>query len=419
MTPRKTAVRRLSWSLADQAVSSATNFGLSLLLLRFAPTEQFGAFGLAFATYLLLLNVARAATSTPLLLLGTEEQRTRGALTVTLTLSVVGALALLTVASILSGPAGTVFFAFSVGLPALLAQDFFRFVALAEDRPHAALALDAIWLVVQALATALLFLADATTYPLLIAAWLTGALASALWAQAIFRRAPSLREAKTYFSASAHLVKALVPENLIQIAATQLTPFAVAAILSVSAVGSIRGAQTIMGPASMIYMGLMPPLTVQARKRVQPSHDELWRFGFLASASLAIFILLYGLTLVAVPSVWLAAVFGDNIAASTPILLPATFALAFQSLIAIQLTTLRFLAKPRSVALLRACVTCLDLTGTIVGAVTFGAVGAVSGSAASLALNTAVIGYLTWRTSHRAHNGAGSALLDRNLESAT
>ena len=65
---------RLIWTLLDQAVSSATNFGLAFLLLRAVPTSDFGAFSIVFALYLLVLIAGRSVAGTLLLITHTDQE---------------------------------------------------------------------------------------------------------------------------------------------------------------------------------------------------------------------------------------------------------------------------------------------------------------------------------------------------------
>src|SRR5207248_4411640 len=59
-------VRRLGWGLADQALSSMTNFALAILVARSVSTSALGAFGLAFTTYTITLGATRALCQEPL-----------------------------------------------------------------------------------------------------------------------------------------------------------------------------------------------------------------------------------------------------------------------------------------------------------------------------------------------------------------
>src|SRR5215471_17085771 len=64
---RSHAARRLGWGLADQAVSSLTNFAVSIYILRTLGAAQFGAFTLAYVTYGFALNASRGLATDPLL----------------------------------------------------------------------------------------------------------------------------------------------------------------------------------------------------------------------------------------------------------------------------------------------------------------------------------------------------------------
>ena len=59
--------RRFGWGLADQAVSSLTNFAVSLYVAHSLGLVQFGAFSLAYATYGFALNASRGLATDPLM----------------------------------------------------------------------------------------------------------------------------------------------------------------------------------------------------------------------------------------------------------------------------------------------------------------------------------------------------------------
>src|SRR5215469_7342031 len=58
---------RLSWGVADQGVSSLTNFVLNIFVARSLGAEQFGAFSLAYVTYGVAINASRGLSIEPLL----------------------------------------------------------------------------------------------------------------------------------------------------------------------------------------------------------------------------------------------------------------------------------------------------------------------------------------------------------------
>ena len=61
------AGRRLSWGVADQAVSSLTNFAIVIFIAHSLGAVQFGAFSLAYVTYWFVLSASRGLATDPLL----------------------------------------------------------------------------------------------------------------------------------------------------------------------------------------------------------------------------------------------------------------------------------------------------------------------------------------------------------------
>ncbi len=64
---RSQAVRRVGWGVADQAVSSLTNFAVSIYVARTLGAAQLGAFSLAYVTYGFALNASRGLATDPLM----------------------------------------------------------------------------------------------------------------------------------------------------------------------------------------------------------------------------------------------------------------------------------------------------------------------------------------------------------------
>src|SRR5690349_10941084 len=61
------ASRRLSWGVADQAMSSVSNFAVNIYIARTLGAVQYGAFGLAYVTYGFAINASRGLATDPLL----------------------------------------------------------------------------------------------------------------------------------------------------------------------------------------------------------------------------------------------------------------------------------------------------------------------------------------------------------------
>ena len=58
---------RLSWGVADQAMSSLSNFAVNIYIARTLGAVQYGAFALAYVTYGFALNASRGLATDPLL----------------------------------------------------------------------------------------------------------------------------------------------------------------------------------------------------------------------------------------------------------------------------------------------------------------------------------------------------------------
>ncbi len=63
-------LQRGSWGLADQWFFSGANFIANILLARWLPMEEYGAFALAFSIFLFVLSVHSALLTEPMLVLG-------------------------------------------------------------------------------------------------------------------------------------------------------------------------------------------------------------------------------------------------------------------------------------------------------------------------------------------------------------
>ena len=61
------AVHRMGWGVADQGMSSLTNFAVNIYIARELGAVEYGAFALAFVTYAFALNASRGLATDPLM----------------------------------------------------------------------------------------------------------------------------------------------------------------------------------------------------------------------------------------------------------------------------------------------------------------------------------------------------------------
>src|SRR5207245_1605437 len=131
---------RLTWGLADQAVSSLTNFAVSSYVARSLGVTAFGIFSLALVTYSAALNVSRGLATDPLVVrfssASTENWRratSRASGTALAVGAATGAVCLLLGIGI-GGSIGHAFAALGTVLPALLLQDSWRYAFFASGQ---------------------------------------------------------------------------------------------------------------------------------------------------------------------------------------------------------------------------------------------------------------------------------------------
>src|SRR5271170_23081 len=147
------AARRLGWGVADQAMSSISNFAVNIYIARTLGAVQYGAFALAYVTYGFALNASRGLATDPLLVRYSDAELgawRRAVATCTGTAVTVGlamGTCVLVTAALLHGTARLAFLALGLTLPGLLLQDSWRFSFFALGRGRRAFVNDTVWTV--------------------------------------------------------------------------------------------------------------------------------------------------------------------------------------------------------------------------------------------------------------------------------
>lgn len=245
-------MRPLLWTSVGQSLSSLSNLLLSLAVARGSGLDGLGKFAVGLSTYLLVVAFQRALVTDPLLVIrrpctpgGIEE---RGALTCCLAVGAVAGVAVLAV-GIMTGQPQLV--ALGPFLPLMTAQDGIRFVAFRRLDARAAAVIDAVWVGVSAMAWIPATTGSAATA---VALWGIGAVVSFGFGMVLLGVRPTRpRLALEWWRRDAgRLGLALGMEAALASAAMQTNTFVVAGVLGVEAVGALRSAQIIVGPAIML-----------------------------------------------------------------------------------------------------------------------------------------------------------------------
>lgn len=181
----RSAGRRLGLITIDEIVGGASNVLIAVLAAHAMPVSSFGLFGVVFVIYILVVGVARALISDPLLVHPAEAETRReeviasacvlgiglGALTVAVGL----------VARLVDPRFGDAVAVLGIGIPLLILQDLGRYIGFAIQRPSRALVLDTVWLVLVIGAGAAIIAVGNHSLAVFIAGWAgSGALSGVL-----------------------------------------------------------------------------------------------------------------------------------------------------------------------------------------------------------------------------------------------
>ena len=302
------AVLRLGWGVADQAMSSLTNFAVSIYVVHVLGAAQFGAFSLAYVTYSFALTASRGLATDPLMVRfsGTDVPTWRRAVAdCTGTAAAVGFAAgvcVLAAAAVLGGSVRAAFLALGLTLPGLLLQDSWRYSFFALGRGRQAFLNDTVWAVVLVPALVFLRVTGNANVFWFVFAWGAAAAVAAAAGPLQARVVPRLSGVRGWFSRHRDLGFRYFAEGAAFSAATQLRTYGIGLILGLAVVGIVQAAATLMGPITILFLGMSLVAIPEAARVLRRSPRHLPLFCVLISAGLAAAGLAWGIVLlVALP----------------------------------------------------------------------------------------------------------------------
>jgi O-antigen/teichoic acid export membrane protein len=380
--------RRLTWGLADQAVSSLTNFAVSLYVARTLGALQFGAFSLAYVTYSFVLNASRGLATDPLLVRfsGASTPDWRRAVTAcTGTATAVGLVAgagMVAVGVLLSGTARAAFIAMGVTMPGLMLQDSWRFAFFAHGRGGQAFLNDSIWALAMLPGLLALRITGHETVFWFVLAWGAAANVAALAGPIQARIIPRLTRAWSWVMDHRDLSFRYLAEETFGSVTGQLRAYGLALIVGLAAVGYVQASSTLMGPFFVIMMGISLVTVPEAARVLKTSPRHLRLFCVLLAAGLAIAAAAWGgFLLLALPrglGAWLLAGIWRP---TYPLILPLTIAVMGSCICSGATAGLRALGGARRSLRAEILGSGAFVVCTLVGAYYEGAIGAVRGGA--------------------------------------
>jgi O-antigen/teichoic acid export membrane protein len=323
--------RRLGWGVADQAVSSITNFAVNIYIARELGAVQYGAFALAYVTYGFALNTSRGLATDPLLVrfsavdLGVWRRAVVNCTGTAVLVGLVMGSLVLGAAMLLGGAARPAFLALGLTLPGLLLQDSWRFAFFALGRGSRAFLNDVIWAVTMLPALIVLRRTGHADVFWFVLAWGAAATVAAAIGPLQAGLVPRLTGALRWLSRQRDLGLRYTAEGTANSGAAQLRSYGLGIILGLAALGYVQAASTLMGPLQILIYGMGLVALPEAARILRRSPRHMPAFCGLISAGLALLGLAWGVALmVALPrglGQWL---LGSLWRPAYPLVLPTT-----------------------------------------------------------------------------------------------
>lgn len=375
--PKRGVAGRFGASVIDQALASVSNLAMSVVIASQVSLSEFGAFGLVFATYLLVQGAARAAIGEALLVKQSESLAAdaRAVLAAGTLIGLVGSFGSGLVCALLSGSLQSAFGALTIVLVFGVTQDCMRYVAFAELRPAKAMIADCIWCVVQFSGYTVVVLMDKANLVTLILIWGLGAAVSLLYQLSLYRVLPSYAAASRWLRDRRDLSPRFFCEYLTMSGVQQGSIFILGIAAGLDQVGGYRAAQVILGPANVIALGAAVVVLPMAAARAREARTEVVRFSATVSVALCLVTLSYIALSLVVPD-WLGRfALGESWALGSSLLVLVGATIAVNNLSYGATSMIRGMHQARASLVMRVAFAPFTITAATLGAVYGGARG--------------------------------------------
>jgi len=381
-------VRRFSWGLGDQVLSSVTNFALGLLVARSVSPREFGAFALAYAVYTLTLGLCRALAGEPLIVRFSARENkdwrtgVRGAVSTALALGAIVGSGCLGASLLTNGPLRSALLVLGPLLPALLIQDVWRFAFFAAGRGAKAFVNDLVWAFVLFPLMGLALATNLASVGWLMLVWAGAGTVAAVLGLAQTGVSPrGMGEARAWVKTHRDLAPRFAAEFALSGAASNFTLFAVGSITSLGQVGWLRAGQLAFGPLGVLFMGTGLVTVPEGVRLLRRSAASLMRASRALSVGLAVTTVAWGITVYSLPTGIGAFVLGKNWPGARMVIIPLTVGTACLALTFGAVTGLRSLAAAKRSLRARVMDASLSISITLLGTLINGAIGAAWGLA--------------------------------------
>lgn len=266
--------------MGAQALSSLTNFGVSLGIARAVSATDFGVFAIIFAVYVLLLGVSRGLSSDALgvRFSAVPPDKWRSGVAqaggTAVTVGLAAGVACLVAGFFVAGNVRAALWALAVTLPGLLLQDLWRFAFFAAGRPQCAAANDGTWVAALVVFFVPLIAFDVAEIHYFVLAWGAAASLAALVGMRQAHVRPSVGGTRRWLRAQRDVFPSFVGEFLVMSGNAQLVTFAIGAIAGLAEAGALRGTIIVFGPINIVLMSATA-LAVPEGARLRARHPHL------------------------------------------------------------------------------------------------------------------------------------------------
>ncbi|MEV5962703.1 hypothetical protein AB0L70_13120 [Kribbella sp. NPDC051952] len=418
----KGLLRRLTWGLADQAVTSMVSFVVGIVVARSLGAVEFGAFSLAWVTYGVVVNISRGLATDPLAVRFSGVRRSQWKTAVAsssgmaIAVGLVLGLICVVVGSAIGGRTGAAFVALGIVLPGLMLQDSWRFAFFASGQGGKAFIADITW----ALALVpLLYLAsrDASVTRFVLA-WGAAAAFAALVSGLQAGVVPRLFRARDWLRNHRDLSLRYLMENLTISGAYQFKMYGLGAFAGVAAVGTVRGGEMMLGPFFIVLSGIGLVAVPEAARVLRRRPRKLPLFCLLLGGAQATAALCWGLALILfLPDKWGHALLGEVWLTASALLLPATLSVMFASFYTGASAGLRALGVARRSLKAQLYASAAYLVGGVGGGAIGGALGSSWGAAGATFVG-AIVWWFTFGVGIRERWAELDAAPDPDVDSA-
>lgn len=409
---------RLSWGLADQAVSSLTNFAVGIFVARSLGLVEFGIFSLAWVTYGVAQNITRGLATDPLVVRfsGVHADHWRDAVPrssgTALSVGCAAGLACLLGGIGIGGTLGAAFAALGIALPALMLQESWRYAFFAAGVGRKAFVNDVVW--AAALIPALIIATKHGTVAGFVLAWGLASAPAAAFGCVQSGLFPRMSAIRGWLHAQRDLGYRYMVENVAASGSAQIRMYGLGAIAGLADVGAVRGAQLLLGPFLAVIMGLSMVAVPEGARVLRRDPGRLRWFCLALGWGQAFAALLWGLALlILLPDHVGEFVLGDVWSSAKVLIVPTTVALMGASLVNAGITGVRTLGASRR-----------SLRAHLFGAAAYvagGVGGAALGGAAGSTWGIAIAGMLSatvWWSQLQAGLASHQAPIDAEPDAA-